>query len=86
MKNARRNVDGLSRLHGRLFGSQAHLASAFHDEVDFFLLLVVPRHLAAIGLKYYMTQRKISRLNRACTPNQVLSSSSRWICSAWNLR
>src|SRR5690242_16754927 len=79
MKNARRDKDGLAGLYGALFFSQAHLAGAFDNEIDFFLLLVVPGHLAATWLECYITQRKILRLDRACAAHQILRSPARRI-------
>src|SRR3954470_8143441 len=49
MKNARRNIDSLSARNDGAFGAEAHFARTFQDEIDFFLFLVVPRHLSTIG-------------------------------------
>ena len=48
VKHPRRDVGGLAGRETSALFAQAHLARAFDDEVDFFLLLVVPRHLAAV--------------------------------------
>src|ERR1017187_2906003 len=58
VEHAVRNIDGLTGAHGGPFFAQAHLARALHDEVDLFLVLVVPRHLSPVGL-----DRKSTRLN-----------------------
>jgi hypothetical protein len=79
MKNARRNKNGLAGFYGALLVSEAHLARAFDDEIDFFLLLVVPGHLAAARFERYVTQRKVLRLDRARAANQILRSPPRRI-------
>ena len=59
--------------------AQAHLAFAFDDEVDFFLLLVVPRHLSAVGLERDVAHREVRRLDGARAPDQVLRAAARRI-------
>src|SRR5689334_8980854 len=48
MENPGRYVDGLSCSEVGSFGSEAHFAGALDNEINFFLFLVVPRHLSAI--------------------------------------
>ena len=49
MKKLGRNVNRLACLDGSAFGTQAHFAHAFENQVDFFLLLVVPGDLPPRG-------------------------------------
>ena len=59
VEDAWRNVDGLPGLHGDALLAQAHLARALDDEIDLFLLLVVPRHLAAVRLQRDVAHREV---------------------------
>ena len=65
--------------------AEAHFARALDDEVDFFLLLVVPRHLAAVGLQGDVADGKVGRLDGTDAPNQVLRASPRGIRPPGNL-
>src|ERR1035437_4268301 len=67
-----RDVDGLPGGEGHAFFAEAHFAGAFDDEVDFFLLLVVPRHLPPVGLQGDVADGKIRGLDGARAPDQVL--------------
>src|ERR1019366_8669901 len=51
VKDPVRNVDGLPGMQHRALLAQAHFSGSFDDEVDLFLLLVVPRHLPPVGLQ-----------------------------------
>ena len=73
MKNAARDVDGLARSERLALRSEAHLAGSFNDEVDLFLLLVVPRHLAAFRIKRDIAQREMRCLDGAESADDVLS-------------
>jgi hypothetical protein len=50
MENPRRDKYGLPRGNGLTFLTEAHFAFTFNDEVDFFLFVVVPRHLSAVWI------------------------------------
>ena len=86
MKDLRRDVDGLPGRHVDALFAQAHLARAFDDEVDLLLLLVVPRHLAAVRLERDVAHREIGGLNGARAADQVLRAPARRIRSPGNLR
>src|SRR5688500_6426316 len=75
MKYAMRNVDRLSCLQRLPLLTQAHFTSALDEEVNLFLLLVVPGHLPAIWLERDMSHRKTCRLDRARAAHQVLRSA-----------
>lgn len=55
VKHTRRDRDRLSRNQHCPLRAQAHLAGAFEHQVDLFLLLVVPRHLTAVGLEGHVS-------------------------------
>src|SRR5438105_368299 len=65
MEHAWRDVDSLSSVdHGSLV-SEAHLALSLNDEVDLFLVLVVPGHLPAVWIERDVSERKIGGLDGA---------------------
>src|ERR1035437_8730755 len=80
-----RDVDGLPGVEGHAFFAEAHFAGAFYDEVDFFLLLVVPRHLPSVGLQCEVADGKIGGLDGARAPEQVLRAAPRGISASCNL-
>src|ERR1035437_6281150 len=80
-----RDVDGLPGVEGHAFFAEAHFAGAFDDEVNFFLLLVVPRHLPPVGLQGDVADGKIGGLDGAHAPDQVLSAAPRGISASCNL-
>jgi hypothetical protein len=82
MEHARRDVNSLPGVHYGSFVAQAHLAFSFNDEVDLFLVLIVPGHLSAIWFEHHMSQREAGDLNGARAANQILSSPARGICSS----
>src|SRR5262245_45616049 len=51
VKDLVRDIDGLARVEGHALLAETHFAGAFDDEVDLLLFLVVPRHLAPVGLQ-----------------------------------
>ena len=73
------NEDGLAGVHRDALLAEAHFARAFDDEVDLLLLLVVPGHLAAVGLESHVPHRKIGRLDGAHAPDQILRAATRRI-------
>src|ERR1035437_1831356 len=80
-----RDVDGLPGVEVHAFFAEAHFAGAFDDEVDFFLLLVVPRHLPSVGLQGDVADGKIRGLDGARAPDQVLRAAPRGISASCNL-
>src|ERR1017187_3279834 len=77
-----RDVDGLPGVERHALFAEAHFAGAFDDEVDFFLLLVVPRPLPAVGLQGDVADGKISGLDGAGAPDQVLGAAPRGISAS----
>src|SRR5271157_3162061 len=51
VKYLMRNVDGLPGVQRHALLAEAHFTGALDDEVDLFLLLIVPRHLPPVGLQ-----------------------------------
>ncbi len=86
MEHARRNVDGLSGVQNGALLAQAHLRRSFDEEVDLFLLLVVPGHLPAVRFQRDVAHGKIRRLDRARAAHQVLRAPPRGIHAAGDLR
>jgi hypothetical protein len=60
MENAVWNINGLAGFHCAPLLAKTHFAAAFDDEIDLFLILVVPRDLAAVGFQSYITQTEVS--------------------------
>src|SRR5262249_45857967 len=73
-------------LYGNLLLAQAHLARAIDDEVDLLLLLVVPRHLSAIGLERYIAHGEVGGLNGTGAAHQVLRAPASRIRAPGDLR
>ena len=84
VKHARRNVDRLAGVDRHAFLAEAHFAGALHDEVDLLLLLVVPGHLAAIGLERDVPEGKVGGLDGAGAAHQVLRAAPRRVRAAGN--
>src|SRR6185312_527887 len=82
VKHAGRNVDGLPGGDGLTFLAEAHFAGSFENEINFFLLLVMPRHLTAVGIERYVAQREVGGLNRAEPADHVLCQAPRRIATA----
>ena len=59
---------------------------AFHDEVNLLLLLVVPRHLAAVRFQRHLPHGEIRGLDGADAAHQVLRAAARRIRPAGDLR
>ena len=70
VKDFRWDVNRLACRESCTLLAQAHLAFALDDEVDFFLLLVVPRHLSAVRLERDVAHREVRRLNGAGSPRR----------------
>src|ERR1043166_5260489 len=85
MKDARRNVNGLASVDDLALVTETHFAGALDDEIYLLLLLIVPRHLAAVRLKGDVTHAKALRLNRRCAADEVLRTSPRGIPAAFDL-
>lgn len=79
MEHARRDVDGLSSMEPGFLVAEAHLALSFEDEIDLFLILVVPGHLPAVWIERDVSKREIGGLDRARAANEILSQSPRGI-------
>lgn len=56
MKHVRGNVNRLTRVDDLPLASKTHLALTLQNKVDFFLILVVPWYLAAIGIQANVTE------------------------------
>ncbi len=84
VKHARRNVYGLSSRDRHTFITEAHFAASFQDEVDLFLLLVMPRYLPSQRFERDVPQREIRRLNGAGTPDNVLRQTPGRIAASSN--
>ena len=82
MEYLRRNVNGLAGMDISLLFAEAHLAGAFENEINFLLLLVVPRHLPAIWLEQDVPKRKVRGLNGARAAYQILCPSACRISAA----
>ena len=50
------------------FSAETHFAGAFEDKIDFFLLLVVPGHLAALGLEHDVADGEVLGLDGRAPP------------------
>src|ERR1039457_2736915 len=85
VKYLMRDVDGLPGVQRHALLAQAHFTGAFDDEVDFFLLLVVPRHLPPVGLQGDVADGKVGGLDGAHAPDQVLRAAPRGISASCNL-
>ena len=84
MEDTAGNVGGLACLDGATFFPEAHLALALDDEINFFLLLVVPRNLSAVGLERDIAHGEVCGLDRGHAPDEVLGAAARRICAALN--
>ena len=82
VKNFGRNEDGLARSNSSAFFAETHFSFSLDDEVNFFLLLVVPRNLASFGFEGDVAHGKVFCLDRGKTTNEVLSTSSSGIGTA----
>src|SRR5438034_625634 len=76
VEDAVRDVNGLAGGYGLAFFAEAHLGGTFDDEVDLFLLLVVPGDLAAIGLEGDVAHAEAGGLDGAGSADQVLSAAA----------
>ena len=85
VEDAGRDVNHLPRGQGLALRAEAHFASAFDDEVNFLLFLIVPRHLAALGLERDIAHAEILRLDGGDTPGEVLRAAARWVAAAFDL-
>src|SRR4051812_27723266 len=86
VEDGRRNVDDLAGGHLDTLFAETHFARAFDDVIDLFLLLVMPRHLAAVGLQRDVAHGEVGGLNGARATHQVLRSAPRGIGAAGDLR
>ena len=84
VENRGGNIDGLACFDRASFRAQAHLTLALENQVNLFLLLIVPRDLAAMGLERDAPHREIFCLDRAGSPYQILRSAPRRISAAGN--
>ena len=84
--NSGGNVDGLACFDRCSFGAQAHFALAFENQVNLFLLLIVPRHLAAMGLQCDAPHREALGLDGAGSPHQILRSAACRVSTSGNFR
>ena len=86
MKDTGWNIDSLPCLDRASLFTQAHLAAAFHNEIDLFLLLIVPGHLAAVRFQSDIAQGKIRRLDGTHASYQILRAPPRRERAAGYLR
>jgi len=82
VKNFGRNEDGLACSNSSALFAETHLSFSLDDEVDFFLLLVVPRNLASIGFEGDVAHGKVLCLDRGKTANEILSATTSGIGTA----
>ena len=85
VEDAGRDVNHLPRGHGLALLAEAHFAGAFDDEVNFFLFLIVPRHLAALGVERDIAHAEIFRLDGGDAPGEVLCAAARRVAAAFDL-
>src|SRR5580704_5309087 len=77
-----RYIHCLSWLNCGSFRPETHFAFPLQDQVDLFLLLIVPRNLAPVRFQCYATHGEVCRLDGAGSAHQILSSTPRRICSS----
>ena len=82
VKNFGRNEDGLACSNSSAFFAETHFSFSLDDEVNFFLLLVVPRNLASIRLEGDVAHGKVLCLDRGKTANEILSATTSGIGTA----
>ena len=82
MEHSRWDVSRLPCFDRAAFLAEAHLPLAFDDEVDFFLLLVVPRDLSPVWLERDIAHGEVGRLDRGHSPDKVLRAAPRGIGAA----
>jgi formylglycine-generating enzyme required for sulfatase activity len=85
VKQAGRNVNGLPARDRLPFLAQAHLPRSFDDEIYFLLLLVVPRHLTALGIERDVADAEVLALDGRHAAHQVLRAPSGGIRSPGEL-
>jgi hypothetical protein len=85
MKYTRGNMNCLPGADDLSLVSEAHLARTIHDEINLFLLLVMPRYLTSPRLQRHETHRECLRLNGRRSPNQILCLPSGRIRPSFNL-
>ncbi len=86
MKDARRNVNGLAGCDGATLSAETHFAGAFQDEIDFFLILIVPGDLTAVRLQSDMAESEVGCLNGAYATHEILSFAAGRILPAGDFR
>jgi hypothetical protein len=82
VKNFGGNENGLACSNSSAFFAETHFSFSFDDEVNFFLLLVVPRNLASIRLEGDVAHGKVLCLDRGKTANEILSATTSGIGTA----
>ena len=85
VEDAGRDVNHLPRDQGLALRAKAHFANAFDDEVNFLLFLIVPRHLAALGLERDIAHAEIFRLDGSNAPGEVLRAAACRVAAAFDL-
>src|SRR5687767_5630325 len=86
MKHAGRNVDGLAGRDRLALFPEAHLAGSLDDEVDLLLLLVVPWHLAAVGIQRHISHAEVLGLDRRQPADEVLRATPRGVAPPIDFR
>ena len=84
VKHLPRDVNGLSRADSKSFPTETHFGLAFENKVNFFLLLVVPRHLPAVWLERDVAHGELRGLDRARAAHKILCLASSRILAACN--
>ena len=79
VKNFGGNIDGLACLERGSFGAQTHFPFTFENQVNLFLLLIVPRDLAPMGLQRDAPHREVFCPDGTGSPHEVLRSAPRRI-------
>ena len=85
MEDLVRDVHRLPGVHDGALLAEAHFARALDDEIDLLLVLIVPGHLAAVGFQGDVAHGKMSGLDGAHAPDQVLRAPPRGIRPACDL-
>ena len=84
MKNFGGNEDRLAGSDGFTFFAETHFPFTLDDEVNLFLLLIVPRDLAAFGFEGDVAHRKVFGLHGGDASHEVLRAAAGRIGAALN--
>lgn len=82
MEDTRGNVNHLASSERLAFLAETHFAGSLDDEVNLFLLLIVPWHLTAIGIKSDIAHREVRGLNGSDAAREILGAAAGRITTA----